>query len=371
MLEALARSGLSNRSLASIKSIYKAPKFTTRGPEDHTASGQCKSGIRQGCPLSPYLFILTLNVILYDLEESLREQGQPMNSWSVQYPTFDLEYADDTLLLALTTPQLQKYLTALEDVALEYGMHLNQQKTEVLVQQEGDNTPLTFKDGAPVPTTPQIKYLGSMISWKHPFETAFYHRKGLSEQAYKKLRLVWNSSMAQKRKLGIFQATFLPVLTYGLDALTITEKQLHRLDAHYIRFLRRIVGVKASYYSHVTNQAVYNKAKHPKLPSDIIAELQFKMLQEVYSTPQESPLHNVVFSSANKDRILYQGRRRGMPFPYWIDHVTRTHFPGLLNHTAPKNPHWRYILVKRALQKPLSELAPKRAQTKLQRERPP
>ena len=180
-------------------------------------------------------------------------------------------------------------------------MHLNYQKTEVLVKAEGDTTPLTFRDGSPVPTTPQAKYLGSMVSWKNPFETAFYHRKGLSEQAYKKRRLVWNSSMSQKQKLKTFQATFLPVLTYGLDALTVTEKQLHRLDAHYIRFLRRIVGIKASFYSHVTNQEVYKKAKYPKLPSDVISEAQFSMLTEVYHTARESPLHNVVFAAAFKD----------------------------------------------------------------------
>ena len=110
--------------------------------------------------------------------------------------------------------------------------------------------------------------------------------------------------MSQKQKLLTLQATFLPVLTYGLEALTITEKQLHRLDAHYIRFLRRIVGIKVSFYSHVTNQEVYRKARFPKLPSDLIAEAQFKMLQEVYHTAPESPLHNVVFAAAFEDRIV-------------------------------------------------------------------
>ena len=68
--------------------------------------------------------------------------------------------------------------------------------------------------------------VGSAEESANMTKTAFYHRKGLSEQAYKKLRLVWNSSMSQKQKLKTFQATFLPVLTYGLDALTVTEKQL-------------------------------------------------------------------------------------------------------------------------------------------------
>ena len=44
-------------------------------------------------------------------------------------------------------------------------------------------------------------------------------------------------------------ASFSPFL-YGI----LTTPQLDRLDAYYCRFLRRIVGIKASYYSKVTNR---------------------------------------------------------------------------------------------------------------------
>ena len=40
---------------------------------------------------------------------------------------------------------------------------------------------------------------------------------------------------------------------------------------------------------------------------------QHKMLVEVYSQSIEDPLHNVVFCSALKHRIMTQGRRRGRP----------------------------------------------------------
>ena len=125
--------------------------------------------------------------------------------------------------------------------------------------------------------------MGSHISWKDPFSVAFKHRAALAEAAYKKLRLVWNSQLTRRTKLRIFQATFLPVLTYGLDALTLADKNLDRIDAFFLRFLSRIVGIKASYYSRVSNEVVWRTANYPKKPSDRLHKIQYKILTEVFA----------------------------------------------------------------------------------------
>ena len=78
MIEALDRFGLSDRMLLAIMSIYDKPEFTTRGPNDQTATSKVASGIRQGCPLSPYLFIISLSVILHDMDNTLKSQGIPL-----------------------------------------------------------------------------------------------------------------------------------------------------------------------------------------------------------------------------------------------------------------------------------------------------
>ena len=65
---------------------------------------------------------MVLTVIFEDVDYALLAQGQPVNTWSVARPVYDLEYADDTLLLSLTTTQLQHILTALESQAKKYGM---------------------------------------------------------------------------------------------------------------------------------------------------------------------------------------------------------------------------------------------------------
>ena len=63
-----------------------------------------------------------------------------------------------------------------------------------------------------------------MITWRKPFEVAFNRKAALTEEAYKKLRLVWNSSLGRPTKVRIFQSMFTTVLViYGLDLLTLTE----------------------------------------------------------------------------------------------------------------------------------------------------
>ena len=327
MMIALKRFGLSPQAINIITSIYQDPVFFTTGVNGDVAQGRVGSGIRQGCPLSPYLFVMVLTVIMEDVDWTLLAKDIPTNTWSAGRPVYDIEYADDTLLMGLTTTQIQAFLSALEDQASLYGMALNHTKTELLVDPRRTAPRILFKDGTAVPTTTQIKYLGSIISWSKSFDAAFKHRAALAETAYKKLRLVWNSSVSYREKLKIFQSVFIGTLIYGLDALTLQDKHLKRMDAYYIRFLRRIVGVKASYYSRITNLEVYRRAGEPRKPSDTLHKLQIMMLDQVYSSPIEDPLHNVVFCSAYKDRIQVTGRRRGGKIPYWLEITTQRHFP--------------------------------------------
>ena len=104
------------------------------------------------------------------MDHNLRAQGAPCNTWSEGRPIYDVEYADDTLLLALTTTQMQTFLSALEQGAAEYGMSLNSTKTELLVKDQQTKSNLLFRDGTQVPTTTHIKYLGSMIAGNIPLK---------------------------------------------------------------------------------------------------------------------------------------------------------------------------------------------------------
>ena len=174
----------------------------------------------------------------------------------------------------------------------------------------------------------------------------------MAETAYKKLRVVWNSSLTKRSKLRIFQSVFLSTLTYGLESLTLQDKFLKKIDAFYIRFLRRIIGIKASYYSRISNNTVWQRAGYPKKPSEFLAKKQYKLISQVFQANDHDPVKNVVFNTGYRDRIQTKGRRRGGKIPYWIEVTTKRFFQDHWDHNSGRGllgPNTVYSSIARAL----------------------
>ena len=72
MVEAMGRLGLPERMLSILASFYNNPQVRVKDREGKSMYRTQKAGIRQGCPLSPYLFICLMTVMFSDIHEELR-----------------------------------------------------------------------------------------------------------------------------------------------------------------------------------------------------------------------------------------------------------------------------------------------------------
>ena len=101
-------------------------------------------------------------------------------------------------------------------------------------------------------------------------------------------------------------------------------KHFAKLDAWYFTLLRRVLGIKASYYSRIPNKEVWAQAGKPVLPSQLVLSQQFRLLLQAIQASNMEPQRHVVFAPAYKDRVgMHRNHKRGPLPPHWLSLVTK------------------------------------------------
>ena len=124
--------GTPDKFINLIKQLYKNTQYRTRH-EDTTSQWYSQdTGIRQGCPLSPYLFLIIMTVLFYDIKNN-EELKTELALHRIPGASFDeILYADDTILAGTDPTLLNIFIKFIEKEGLTTCMKLNQAKTEVL-----------------------------------------------------------------------------------------------------------------------------------------------------------------------------------------------------------------------------------------------
>ena len=115
---------------------------------------QIGKGVYQGCILSPYLFILYTEYLIWNTgldEAGIKIAGRNIN---------DLRYADDTIFMAEKEEELKTLLLKMKEESEKAGLKLNIQKSKIMA-----SGPITSwqLDGKTTETVTDFIFLGSKI----------------------------------------------------------------------------------------------------------------------------------------------------------------------------------------------------------------
>jgi len=318
LLRALDRFGLSEGILAMIGAIYESRTFSIRDGGGRSAVHKQAAGIAQGCPLSPYLFVMAMTVLLDEVDANLVEQGmRPAPGQDAPYiVTRDILYADDTLLVATHSHALQKHLDAVIQAGRGYGLEINFGKTFLL--SVNSDAVVYAPDGAPIKRVEQAVYLGGLLAADGRPKAEITRRLGEAKRTVDNLQAVWqHANMTREWKKTVLDACVIQKLLYGLESLCVLQADRARLDSFYARCLRRIYRIPSAYVSRISNAEVYAKASAERL-SSMLDQRQLVLYGRIASMGSESLVRQIALSSDGIGPKTWNlKRKRGRPRLQW------------------------------------------------------
>ena len=98
-----------------------------------------KTGLRQGCLFSLFLFLLVIDWIMKTTTTGRNNCIQ----WTLWTQLDDLDFADDLALLSHNHSQMQDKTTLLETTSAGTGLKINRKKTELMRMNTTANAPMT------------------------------------------------------------------------------------------------------------------------------------------------------------------------------------------------------------------------------------
>jgi hypothetical protein len=338
MFETLETLGIDIQTLNRLSHFYSCANFFTVDRFNSSSKMKQLRGIRQGCPLSPYLFVLTLAQLDKDIHRNLA--AQVVRERVPNLKTDGIYYADDTVLFSQDNNTLLEILHNIQVVTHSCGLALNQDKCQLIhMYSDGD---LNFLNNDLVPVTDSTKYLGNNINNKFDVDKEIGIKLRECNYTWYKLDLFWkhnNNDRDKRWKLIVLDSVIRAKLLYGLESLQLTDAKLKKLDTFQYRAIRKILGVPSTYIDRtfsnvkllqIANDIIKNCSKHKYTelkPFSVYWKNQKqKLLGHLIREPNHSITRHVILQDNSATEHDWGKRRIGRPRQSWIKTTKREIF---------------------------------------------
>ncbi|XP_049595828.1 leucine-rich repeat-containing protein 57 isoform X1 [Syngnathus scovelli] len=328
--------GVPSQLIRAVRSLYHRCQSLVRISGSKSDSFPVRVGLRQGCPLSPILFIIFMDRIS---RRSRGVEGVRFGDLSIA----SLLFADDVVLLASSGRDLQLSLERFAAECEAVGMRVSTSKSESMVlDRKRVECPLRIGDEI-LPQVEEFKYLGVLFTSEGRMEREIDRRIGAASAVMRTLyrSVVVKRELSQKAKLSIYRSIYAPTLTYGHELWVVTERTRSRIQAAEMSFLRRMSGL--SLRDRVRSSVIRERLGVESLLLHV-ERSQMRWLGHLIRMPP-GRLPGEVF------RACPTGRRpRGQPRTRWRDYVSQLAWERLgiprdeLDEVAGEREVWESLL---------------------------
>ncbi|KAI3356938.1 hypothetical protein L3Q82_003580 [Scortum barcoo] len=142
-----------------------------------------------------------------------------------------LLFADDVVLMASSSQDLQRVLERFAAECEAAGMRISTSKSEAMVlDRKRVACPLRV-GGEVLPQVEEFKYLGVLFTSEGKMEREIDRRIGAASAVMRSVyrTVVVKKELSRKAKLSIYRSIYVPTLTYGHELWVMTERTRSRI----------------------------------------------------------------------------------------------------------------------------------------------
>ena len=239
----LMKNGITGKFLQVIQSMYSQLQSCVKTNNGLSEYFDCIVGTKQGCMISPFMFILFINELI-TLFNNSNCQGIYIDE---QVPNvISLMFADDIANVTDTVGRLQKHIDNLQSFCSNYGMTVNLKKTKIVVFRRGGivkQCEQWYLNRQPIQIVAYYKYLGTFFTSFLKWSKTHQHQV---TQAHKALVLIKKflyicTNVRIQDAFFLFDRMVVPILLYGAELWGYeTINLIENVQSQYCKYLLKL-----------------------------------------------------------------------------------------------------------------------------------
>lgn len=256
--------GVPQKIVSIIRNSYEGMTCRVVHGQQLTDAFEVRTGVRQGCLLSPFLFLLAIDWVMKTSTQQRRNGIQ----WTLWNQLDDLDFADDLALLSHTQQQMQEKTSIVAANSARIGLIIHKGKSKVLKVHATSTQPIMLDEKA-LEEVESFVYLGSIVDKQGGTDADVRIRVGKARAAFQQLKNVWVSRcLSSHLKIRIFNTMVKPVLLYGAETWRTTAVNMKRIQSFINNCLRRILGIH--WPDKISNIKLWQRTGQQPVEQDIL-----------------------------------------------------------------------------------------------------
>jgi hypothetical protein len=212
-----------------VKTVYKNSEACFTNNVYASPYFKLERGVRQGCPLSAYLFIMVVELLANKIRNTKDIKGIKIGHIEIKI----IQMADDTTVFVEDQISLENILKIINLFQLYAGLKLNKSKTEAMwlgSWRNSNDKPLGLK------WVNEIHSLGIFFS----YDTDYVVQKNFSDKAkaFKHILDLWSQrDLSLIGKIAVMKSLAFSLITYQCCSLTIPDNFIETINDYALKFL--------------------------------------------------------------------------------------------------------------------------------------